>query len=213
MCGRIETTQSQDDLQLLVKKEHDEAKLWVEINLNQEEENSITKQPEEVIEGRWWRSSEGSLMCNVSFSWVNNTSLFGGAWILRDNLGQAFFHGRDAFTPMGCRMTAEFQYVIWTMECLRDVHMSRVEIASENASVIDVISQPRDWPRYRNLLDKVHALMNGFDECDILLVRPAANSVARAIARSITRDGRFQFYMAFGGPVWLHNQVLDDVRS
>ncbi|WZZ86663.1 hypothetical protein YC2023_115242 [Brassica napus] len=33
-------------------------------------------------------------------------------------------------------------------------------------------------------------------------------SFARDIAKSVLRDGRYQSYLALGGPVWLHDCLL-----
>lgn len=33
-------------------------------------------------------------------------------------------------------------------------------------------------------------------------------SIARDIAKSVLRDGRYQSYLALGGPVWLHDRLL-----
>lgn len=38
----------------------------------------------------------------------------------------------------------------------------------------------------------------------------AANFVACEIAKSVTRDGRYHFYLSLRGPVWLHDRILRD---
>ncbi|CAG7862478.1 unnamed protein product, partial [Brassica rapa] len=35
-----------------------------------------------------------------------------------------------------------------------------------------------------------------------------SNQIAREIARSVLRDGRFNSYLALGGPAWLHQRIL-----
>ncbi|CAA0358008.1 unnamed protein product [Arabidopsis thaliana] len=39
-----------------------------------------------------------------------------------------------------------------------------------------------------------------------------ANSIARDIAKSVTRDGRFRSYLARGGPGWLLSRIEEDKR-
>ncbi|KAG7542810.1 hypothetical protein ISN45_Aa07g027620, partial [Arabidopsis thaliana x Arabidopsis arenosa] len=47
----------------------------------------------------------------------------------------------------------------------------------------------------------------GFSKYRIKLSSPQANHVARSIAKSVTKDGRFQSYLAMGGPAWLHSRI------
>lgn len=54
--------------------------------------------------------------------------------------------------------------------------------------------------------------MISFDCCVFVQVAISANSIARAIAKSVSRDGRFRSYMSFGGPAWLHNQMCNEAR-
>ncbi|CAH8256651.1 unnamed protein product [Arabidopsis lyrata] len=41
---------------------------------------------------------------------------------------------------------------------------------------------------------------------------PKANSLARNIVSSVTREGRFNSYMAIRGPAWLHNRIEEERR-
>lgn len=61
----------------------------------------------------------------------------------------------------------------------------------------------------QDLLDKIAYLKIGL-KIVFLPVAISANSVARTIAKSVTRDGRFRLYIVFGRPAWLHNQVFDE---
>ncbi|VVB00047.1 unnamed protein product [Arabis nemorensis] len=67
----------------------------------------------------------------------------------RDSLGQAHYHGKDA-------SSAEFRCL--AMERLLDLHVSRVEIALDNEYVVEALLHPREWQRYRDLLDKIQGL-------------------------------------------------------
>lgn len=68
--------------------------------------NSIAKEPVHVgssvislMESRWLKPPTNLVKCNISSSWCNGDSLFGGAWISRDSNGQALHHSRNAFLP------------------------------------------------------------------------------------------------------------------
>ncbi|KAL9298817.1 hypothetical protein AtEden1_Chr2g0225281 [Arabidopsis thaliana] len=49
----------------------------------------------------------------------------GGAWIVRDHIGQAKHHARDAFTPIRDRTGAELRCILWSLKALQDIHVSK----------------------------------------------------------------------------------------
>lgn len=83
----------------------------------------------------------------------------------------------------------------------------RVELVSDNVAAMEAVLQPREWPRFQNLLDQINQVFQSFEVCEFQSVRIQANKITRAIATSVTRYERFHSYMALGGPTWLHQQV------
>lgn len=118
------------------------------------------------VEVRWTKPRVGLTKCNVSSSWINTVSLYGGAWILRGHLGNALLHSRDAFLATNSRIVAELKCVIWALEGLRDSHCRKVEMISDNATAIAAILKPHDWPRYRYLLAQIDRVRIGFEVCE-----------------------------------------------
>lgn len=57
---------------------------------------------------------------------------------------------------------------------------------------------------------RISELRTCFASCSFEAETIKANSVAREIARSVTREGRFQSYLALGGPAWLHERIRCD---
>ncbi|KAF3585772.1 hypothetical protein F2Q69_00032286 [Brassica cretica] len=49
--------------------------------------------------------------------------------------------------------------------------------------------------------------MNSFDQSQVTNAPKEANSIALQVASSVTRDQRFQSYMANGGPNWLSSSI------
>ncbi|KAL0772687.1 hypothetical protein Bca101_037838 [Brassica carinata] len=64
------------------------------------------------------------------------------------------------------------------------------------------------WPRYCSLLQQVTLLITGFSSVTFEVEGMGNNSIARDIAKIVLRDGRYQSYLALGGPVWLHDRLL-----
>ncbi|WZZ52368.1 hypothetical protein YC2023_052475 [Brassica napus] len=51
-------------------------------------------------------------------------------------------------------------------------------------------------------------LITGFSSVTFEVEGMGNNSIARDIAKIVLRDGRYQSYLALGGPVWLHDRLL-----
>lgn len=62
-------------------------------------------------------------------------------------------------------------------------------------------------PSTNRIVDKVKRLISCFDSLSWETEDPKANSIVRDISRSVLRDGRFQSYLALGGPAWLHDRL------
>lgn len=72
--------------------------------------------------------------------------------------------------------------------------------------------KPLEWPHYRVFTEQIQQLTVSFDRCSFELESIKANSVAREIAKSVTLDGRFNFYLAAGGPSWLQDAIAREAR-
>ncbi|KAL1218307.1 putative protein phosphatase 2C-like protein 45 [Cardamine amara subsp. amara] len=120
------------------------------------------------------------------------------------------FHARDVFTPVTSKLAAELIGIWWALQCLQDLHIENLELWSELSSAVEAINNPIKWPLYRSLLDHIHSLLNGFHSHKVLLALPKANSIARDIAKSVTRDGRLRSYLSIGGPAWLHHRIPEE---
>ncbi|KAG2328756.1 hypothetical protein Bca52824_011484 [Brassica carinata] len=101
--------------------------------------------------------------------------------VTRDHLGNVMHHARDALVHMSNRMVAELRCVIWA---LRNYH-----------EVMEAITAPQQWP-------------HEFESLTFECVKASSNGIARDIAKSVLRDGRYQSYLALGGIFWLHDRIL-----
>ncbi|XP_033146231.1 uncharacterized protein LOC103863321 [Brassica rapa] len=135
-------------------------------------------------------------------------------WIARDQTGNVSHHARDAIVHAPDRMVAEFRCIIWAITDLRDLGVKKVIMASDYYEVVEAIKAPSRWPRYRDLLQRIMGFKGTFDSLEFEGEKAVANSVTRDIAKSVLRNGRFQSYLAMGGPAWLHDRIARDaVRS
>ncbi|CAN6836140.1 unnamed protein product, partial [Brassica oleracea] len=168
-----------------VSNAEEEASLWFD--------NSSPRDKE-----RWCPPTQGIVKCNVHVNWRNKSLQCGGAWMARDHTGNVLFHRRDAFTPSTSRLAAELRGIIWVLQSANDLHLHTICIASDHSETIEAISTPGSWPRFRCLLEKIGALCSLFSSVAFEVEGAHANIIARDIAKSMLKDGRFQSYLALG---------------
>ncbi|CAF1928942.1 unnamed protein product [Brassica oleracea var. botrytis] len=127
---------TQESPLLWVHNAEEEATLWLEVN---KQAQCLTRQ---------------SSTLEVCERWSPPLS----AWITRDHTGNVLFHERDAFTPSANRLIAELRGTIWVLRSARDLHFTSVSIASDHLEIIEAISAPSLWPRFRALLEQINSL-------------------------------------------------------
>lgn len=98
-----------EDLNSIVCKAKDNARVWLEINEQRPEARRVSCSVSESREKIWIKPQPNVFKCNVSSSWVNSSSLIGAAWVLRDHYGELHLHSRDALTPSLSRMKADLR--------------------------------------------------------------------------------------------------------
>ncbi|XP_010472440.1 PREDICTED: uncharacterized protein LOC104752070 [Camelina sativa] len=191
----------------LVFKAQEDATQWKEAQSRPVDITAQDPMKQGNVEKKWIKPMAGYVKCNIRSSWYNSSRLNGGAWILRDETGQVLYHARNALSPADSRFVAALQCLLWALDALRILHIDKVELALDNRMVIEAINCPSAWPRFSILLSNIHEKLSNFTSWRASAVAVSANTVAVAIAKSVTRDGRLQSYLSLGGPSWLHNQV------
>ncbi|XP_020890746.1 uncharacterized protein LOC110230882 [Arabidopsis lyrata subsp. lyrata] len=99
--------------QFIVATALEEAREWLQQNLVAQQDRSRSLNHFSTGERRWSKPAPGKLKCNIHSSWIRDSFHIGGAWLLRNHLGEAVFHARDAFLPMVNRLAAELHIILW----------------------------------------------------------------------------------------------------
>lgn len=189
---------TQESVERLLKMSCEEAEQWFLLNKAQNQNANIGCNEANV--DKWCPPSVDLLKCNVHANWRNERLHSGVAWIVRDHTGNVMYHARDAMTFSPNRLVAELRCIEWTLRSLVDLQVSSVNIASDYKEVIEAINAPLQWPRYRALLTQIINLRSCFVAVSFEEEKVGTNGIARDIAKSVLRDGRFQSYLALGGP-------------
>ncbi|XP_013700365.2 uncharacterized protein LOC106404171 [Brassica napus] len=159
---------------------------------------------------KWDPPLPGYVKCNIYANWRNAKLHSGVSFIVRDQSGNVLHHARDANTFSPNRATAELRCLVWTLQSLKDLGYQDVVIGSDFREIVEAIKKPLEWPLFRMLLQKINTFCGMFCSVAFELETVSSNQIAREIANSVLRDGRFQSYLALGGPAWLHQRILRD---
>ncbi|KAG7543484.1 Reverse transcriptase domain [Arabidopsis thaliana x Arabidopsis arenosa] len=201
-----------NDPNILIAAALEEAEEWHQQNLVIAQENKLWNHTKTRIENRWIKPAWGCLKCNVYASWTKESLHCGGAWLLRNHTGDVVLHARDAFVPVVNRIAAELHCILWCFQSLHNVRVHSCEIWSDCNAAVCALELPNDWPKYRSLLNKISQVIQVMRDVKFKISSPKANTLARDIACSVTREGRFNSYLAAGGPAWLHERIEEERR-
>ncbi|XP_048622987.1 uncharacterized protein LOC125592036 [Brassica napus] len=135
-------------------------------------------------------------------SWVSRSSKSGGAWIARDNNGVALIHSRRAFSNAQDPLTAALISLLWSINDLRSLRMDKIIFETSSYCLRDVFLHPVANAPHRQLITANLNSLKGFVDWIVEHVVPDNNKVASLIAASVTKEHRYQSYVASGGPSW-----------
>lgn len=97
----------------------------------------------------------------------------------------------------------------WVLQSMKDLDYQEIVIASNLHDLVTAVQKPSDWPRFRLVLLRISGICAHFDAMAFETDSSASNFlIAREIAKSVFRDGRFHSYLALGGSAWLHQQIF-----
>lgn len=203
--------ETQTSIHIQIQNACEEARVWNDLDRDRRSQEIANAQK---FEDKVWEPPiYGFVKCNIHANWRNASLHSGGAFILRDSTGNVLHHARDAFTFSPNRLIAELRGVEWALRSMKDLGYKEVIIASDLVDLFSAVKRPTDWPRFRILLQRIEGLCSHFTAVAFETESVSSNQVAREIAKSVLRDGRFQSYLAMGGPAWLHHLINKEAVS
>lgn len=197
--------ETQHSIDRLLREMSEEVELWFTLNTAQTQ--GLPETSGLVSNDKWCLPENGIIKCNLHANWRNAYLHSGIAWITRDHQGNVCHHARDAITFTPNRLVAELRCVIWALTSLRDLGVTKLIIALDYQEVVEALKAPHLWPKYMSLLTQVSTLKENFESLCFEGEHIRNNGIGRDIAKSVLRDGRFQSYLALGGPSWLHDRI------
>lgn len=179
----------------------EEASTWFNLQLLPSESSHLSSLT------RWQKPPVGTLKCNIASSWPDSSHNHGSSWIVRDSTGLPLFHSRRAFAPVFTEIEAGLATFEWSLKAAHDLKVKKISLEISSPILWEALSIPDRFPNLGFEISKSLRLMHDFDQCQLSLVPSVVNIIAEDIAVSVTRDHRYQSYIATGGPSWLSSMI------
>ncbi|KAH0853636.1 hypothetical protein HID58_093008, partial [Brassica napus] len=158
---------------------------------------------------KWQKPPASFLKCNVGSSLDEGSSIAGAAWVVRDTRGIVLLHSRRAFANVSSLQQANVMALHWAAEAMSDLKFKKVVLNSQ------LLRLKRQWIIHFFVLPVSHALsaIYSIRDAKISYVTSSCNLIANLIAVSVTRDQRYQSYVARNGPAWLATQIGQEASA
>lgn len=104
---------------------------------------------------------------------------------------------RDNRLPLRRR---ERESLLGAIESMQSHHVTKVIFEVDFADLVGAVTKPKAWPAFRYQGAELKKALVNFQEWSIVVVLSGANRFAQAIAKNVTREKRFQYYVAMGNP-------------
>ncbi|CAN7091771.1 unnamed protein product, partial [Brassica rapa subsp. narinosa] len=196
----------------IMEKARNDYEAWAEVNL-QNSSQELDDRTDGALMGKWERPCQSFVKCNIASSWINATVNTGASWILRNSPGEPLMHSRRSFSYVPTKLEAELLSFKWAIDCLVDLRYDKVVFESSSYLAGEAILRPEEFPGFQELLAHIRFKLTGFRLWCISYAHLEGNRCAQEIALSVTRDQRYQSYLARGGPMWLRNFILEEAKD
>ncbi|KAG5399760.1 hypothetical protein IGI04_014367, partial [Brassica rapa subsp. trilocularis] len=178
------------------------------------EHGGYSTQSEEVrATSKWCKPSQGSIKCNVGSSWNKSGHPSGAAWILRDHNGSTIMHSRRAYFALRSKEEADLYSLLWAVESMRDLRKHHVSFESSSTEMRDILLNLQNFHHFHHLVSAITYNLQAIEGWSVHHANLECNSVAGAIATSVTTGRRYQSYVASNGPAWLHSLLSAEAIS
>lgn len=155
---------------------------------------------------KWKPPPQSWLNCNMAVKWVKDSTITGGAWVLRDDKGVVLCHSRRTFGYFSSKERASMAIALWVAESMSSQGVERVVFMGEFKALFGAVNRPLAWPSFVHFADNFCREVGRISEWEVVVCNSNANRGASIIAQSVVDCGFTQSYVSVGHPRW-----LDDV--
>ncbi|KAH0854830.1 hypothetical protein HID58_037125, partial [Brassica napus] len=127
--------------------------------------------------------------------------------------GQTIMHSRRSYSFMRSKAEADLWAMHWAVECMHNTHHVNVIFEASSEQLHNVLSESFHHLEFTGVVQSINQLLNGINGWSLNHALQERNEAAATIAVSVTRDRRYQSYMAQHEPAWLHHLLALEASS
>ncbi|KAG7553190.1 Reverse transcriptase zinc-binding domain [Arabidopsis thaliana x Arabidopsis arenosa] len=195
---------------ILLKFKEDSAE-WFQAQVLESQETVLSNIQTQGYIHKWRPPPKPWLKCNVASSWNKEKKICGVAWVLRNSEGIVLLHSRAALPSISSKGEAELQGCIWAIKDMQNLHIHKVIFAFEPNELAGAVLRPAAWPSFKSQSECLLLALSYLPAWRVVHEDRKCNLGAALIARSVTREERFQSYVASGYLFWLQKVFNDDI--
>ncbi|XP_013690321.2 uncharacterized protein LOC106394286 [Brassica napus] len=196
-----------------VTKCREESRRWTEVVTAAKAETGNRNQ--RPRDGNVWKVPESErVKCNIGISWSKATCKAGLVWIVKNSEGETLLHSIRDINGVSSLLETRRLGLIWAAESMNSHRLQKVCFELEDYELVGSVNKPKAWPALRAYGEELRDALNKVTDWKVSSVKRVANKVAFMIARSVTKERRYQSYVAPGSPSWLRSLLAEeDTRS
>ena len=126
--------------------------------------------------------------CQIDASWVNNGSVSGLGWSLKDQLGSEHFGVRACNRSLSA-LHAEMEGLLWAISCMRTMRMPSIRFETDCSDLVDMTTNPVEWPTFAIEIEMFRRLQEDFEDVSVSHIPRSRNGRADTLAKEARTRG------------------------
>ena len=182
-----------------------ESKIWMEAQLtvNGPRENSYNGSLQQSAD----LDLDVSRVCYIDGAWKKEDIFTGQGWFCRKSGSTDVMMGAMNLRRSLSPLHAEFEALIWAMECMNTLQFSDVVFATDCSQLVKMVSTPDEWPAFFRHIEEFNRSKIFFSHFRIRHILRAQNTLADKLARGARSSPSALLYVDSIPPVWLVRPV------
>ena len=122
-------------------------------------------------------------------------------------------HSRRAFSNIVTLDDAIFTTFLWAMESMTSPYFNRNIFAGDFKELFLAVKKPHQWQTLRYQTDELNRVLSLTEDYQLMWVSVEENRGAPFITQSVTRQGRYNSYVANCHSEWLFKFFINESRT
>ncbi|KAF8077119.1 hypothetical protein N665_1061s0020 [Sinapis alba] len=144
-----------------------EAEFWRKAN-EKEEEIEDQRGSINLEEGTETLGIPRNPTCQIDASWINDGSVSGLGWSLKDYMDSENFGMRACHQCLSA-LHAEMEGLIWATACIRNMRITSVKFETDCSDLVEMITEPTLWPAFASEIEIFQRLKEDFEDISLCI--------------------------------------------